>query len=99
MVLRVGERERFRRARDEADEALVRSHRRLMHGLPVEAFGCEQLQRPVRARHIERAHFGDHVGGDEDDDAVETRLRADRLRHDFAEPPQQQTRSARRAHR
>ena len=69
-----------------------------MDGLAVEALGGEQLHGAVGARDVKRAHLGDHVGGDEHDDAVQARLCGDRLRHDFAEPPQQQSRSARRAH-
>ena len=98
MVLRVGKRERFGRRRDQADEALAGPHRGQMHRFAIEAFGGEQLERPVGARDIDRAHFGDHVRGDQDDDAVQTRLRRDGLRHDLAEPSQQESRSARRAH-
>ena len=99
MVLRVRQGERFGGRGDQADEAFARTHGGQMHRLAVEALGGEQLERPVGARDIERAHLGDHVRGDEDDDAVEARLRGDGLRHDLAEPSQQQSRSARRAHR
>ena len=89
MVLRVRQGERFGRRGDQADQAFARPHGRQMHGLAVEAFGGEQLERSVGARDIERAHLGDHVRGDENDDAVEARLRGDGLRHDLAEPSQQ----------
>ncbi len=94
MLLRVGQREAFRRLRDKADKTFVRAHRRQMHGLPVEAFGGVELESTVAAQHVDRADLRHHVRGDMDDDAVETRLRADRLRHDFAEPAQQQAGSA-----
>ena len=99
MMLRVRQRQRLGAGGDEADKALARSHRGQMDRLAVEALGGEQLHRPVGAHDVERAHLGHHVGGDEDDDAVQARLSGDGLRHDFAEPPQQKTRSARRAHR
>ena len=98
MVLRVRQRQRLGGGGDQADEALAGAHRRQMHGLAIEAFGGEQLERPVGARDIERAHLGDHVGGDQDDDAVEARLCGDGLRHDLAEPSKQKSGSARRAH-
>ena len=37
-------------------------------------FGGEQLERAVGARDVKRAYLGHHVGGDENDDAVEARL-------------------------
>ena len=98
MVLRVRQRQRLGGGGDEADEPLAGAHRGQMHGFAVEALGGEQLQRPVGARDIERAHLRHHVGGDQHDDAVETRLCGDGLRHDFAEPPKQKSGSARRAH-
>ena len=98
MVLGVGQRQRLGARGDEADKALARPHGRQVDGLAIEALGGEQLHRAVGPHDIERAHLGHHVGGDEHDDAVQARLRGDRLRHDLAEPPQQQTRSARRAH-
>ena len=98
MVLRVGQSERLGARRDQADEALVRAHRRQMHGFALQALGGEQLQRAVGPRDIERAHLGHHIGGDQDDDSVEPRLRGDGLRHDLAKPSQQKTRSARATH-
>src|SRR5690606_38578649 len=38
-----------------------------------------------------------HIGGDQNDDFVEAVLRADRLRHHFAKPPQKHARTAERA--
>ncbi len=98
MMLGVGQRERLGARGDEADEALARLHRRQVDGFTVQAFGRKQLHGPVGPNDVEGADLGDHIGGDEDDDAVEARLRGDRLRHDLAEPPQQQTGTARRAH-
>ena len=89
MVLRVRQGDRLGRRGDQADEPFARAHRRQVDRLAIEAFGGEELERAVGARDVERAHFGDHVRGDEDDDAVEARLRGDRLRHDLAEPSQQ----------
>ena len=89
MVLRVGERERLGRSGDEADQPFAGQHRRQVNSFAIKPFGGEQLERAVGVRHIERAYLGDHVGGDENDNAVEARLRRDRLRHDLAEPSQQ----------
>ena len=88
MVLRVGQRQRLGARGDETDQTLARPHGGQMHGLAVQALGGEQLHRPVGAHDIERADFRHHVRGDEDDDAVQTRLCGDGLRHDLAEPPQ-----------
>ena len=98
MMLGVGQREGLGAGGDEADEALAGLHRGQMDGLTIETLGGEQLHRPIGSHHIERADLRHHVGGDQDDDAVQTRLCGDRLRHDLAEPPQQQTGTARRAH-
>ena len=65
-----------------------------MDGLAVQAFGGKEFEPAVGAQHIDRADLGHHIGGDVDDDLVEPRLGADRLRHDLAQPAQQQTRSA-----
>ena len=97
-MLRVGQRHRLGARGDQADKALARAHRGQMDRLAVEAFGGEQLHRAVGAHNVKRAHLRHHVGGDEDDDAIQARLGGDGLRHHLAEPPQQQTRSARRAH-
>ena len=98
MMLRVGERQRLGAGGDETDQALARPHGRQVHGFPVEPLGGEQLERPVGAGDIERADLRHHVRSDQDDDAVQARLCRDGLRHDLAEPPQQQTGAARRAH-
>ena len=98
MMLRVGQRQRLGAGSDEADKALARPHGGQMDRLAIEALGGEQLHGAVGAHDVKRAHLGHHIGGDEDDDAVQARLCGDRLRHHLAEPPQQQTRSARRAH-
>ena len=90
MGLGVGERQRLGALGDEAHKALARAHGRQMHRLAVEALGGEEFEPTVRAQHIDRADLGHHVGGDVHDDLVQTRLWADRLRHDFAEPAQQQ---------
>ena len=90
MMLRVGERQRLGRLGDQADEAFAGAHRGEVDRFAVQAFGRVELEPAVGAQHIDRADLRDHVGGDVDDDLVEPRLRADRLRHDFAKPAQQQ---------
>ena len=65
-----------------------------MDGFAVQALGGEELERAVGAQHIDRADLRHHVGGDQDHDLVEPRLRADRLRHDLAEAAQQDARTA-----
>ncbi len=97
MRLRVGQRQRLGLLGDQADEAFARAHGGEVDRLAVQTFGGVELELAVGAQHVDRADFGDHVGGDVDDDAVEARLRAHRLRHDLAKPAQQQTRSAQTA--
>ena len=94
MVLRVGERQAFRRLRDQPDQALVGAHRGQVHRLAVQPLGGVEFELGIGAQHVDRAHLGDHVGGDVHHDAVEARLGADRLRHHLAEPAEQQTGSA-----
>jgi hypothetical protein len=86
--------------RDQADEAFIRAHAGDVDRVAVQTLGCKQFEGVVIAHHVDRAHLGDHVRRDEDDDPVEALLRADRLRHGFAEPAQQQARaSGRSGHR
>ena len=94
MLLRVGQCEALRAARDEADETLVRADGGEVDRLAVQTFGRVEFETRVGAQHVDRADLGDHVGGDLDHDAIEARLRVDRFRHDFAEPTQQQTGAA-----
>ena len=94
MRLRVRQVDGVGLARDQADQALVDPHHGLVDGFLVQALGGVKLERAVHAQHIDRAHLRDHVRGDQDDDLVEPVLRADRLRHDFAEPSQQHARAA-----
>ena len=68
-----------------------------MDRLAVQTLGGVELEIAVGAQHIDRADLGHHVGGDMDDDPVQPRLRAHRLRHDLAKPAQQQTGSAQSA--
>ncbi len=75
-------------ARNEADQALIRTHDGLVHGFPVKALGRVKLKRGVDPQHVDGAHLRDHVGGNQHHNLVETFLRADRLRHDFAKPTQ-----------
>ena len=68
-----------------------------MHGIAIEAFGGVEFEGGIDAQHVDRADLRNHVGGDQHDDLVEAFLRADRLRHDFAEAAQQHARTAERA--
>ncbi len=65
-----------------------------VNGFAIEAFGGVKFEPPIGAQHIDRAHFGDHIGRDMDDDLIEANLRADRLGHDLAQTAQQKPRSA-----
>ena len=67
-----------------------------MHGFALEAFGCKQLKRVIRPHHVEGADFRNHIGGNDSHNLVEARLRIDRFRHHFAEPTQQESRTAER---
>ena len=58
-----------------------------------EAFGGVEFEHAIGAQHVERAHFGHHVLGDLAHDAVEPLLRLERLRHQFAQPFQQNARA------
>ena len=79
---------------ESAAEPLPDHHPRRVHRGPVQSLGGEQLQRPVAAQHIDRAHLRTHVGGDQNHDPVEAFLRADRLGHDFPKPAQHDARTA-----
>ena len=94
MLLGVGQRERLRAFRDQADEAFAPLHRREMDRLAVQALCGEKLKPSVGAQDIDRTDLGHHIGRDMRDDFIQPRLRADRLRHDFAEPAQQKTGTA-----
>ena len=95
-MLRVGELHRLGLLGDQADQALAGLQMRVVHGLGVEAFGGEQLERAVAAAQIDRAHLGHHVRGDQHHDLVEARLRALALGHDLAQAAQQLSRGANR---
>ena len=94
VFLRVGKVERPRAGGDGADQALSESQLREVDGVRVQTFGGIELQHRVGAQHVERANFGDHVGGDVAHDPVEPLLRLQRLLHEFAEPFQQNARAA-----
>ncbi|MGY4354280.1 hypothetical protein ACVW0J_000773 [Bradyrhizobium sp. i1.7.7] len=97
VALRVAEIERGRLAGDEADQALMGAQHGVVHRLAVEAFGGVELERVVNAQHIDRAHLGHHIGGDQHHDLVQPLLGRDLLRHGFAEPSQQDAGTSRRA--
>ena len=67
----------------------MRGQHRLVDGVAVQTFGGVEFERAVDAQHVGGADLRHHVGGDQHDDLVEPVLRADLLRHDFAEPSQQ----------
>lgn len=94
VLLRVRQVERAGAGRDGADEALPQTQLRVVHRAGVEALGGVEFQHGVGAQDVERADLRHHVGGDLTHDAVEPRLRLERLRHQFAEPFQQYARAA-----
>ena len=89
VLLGVGEIEPDRLLGDGADEALARLQLGLVHGLALEALGGVELEKVARPHDVDRADLGHHVGGDDLDDLVKALLRCDRLRHDLAEPSEQ----------
>ncbi len=97
MGLGVGQVDGVGLAGDQADQAFVGAQHGLVDRLPVEAFGRIELERAVDAQHVDGANLRHHVGGDQHHDLVEAILRADRLRHHFAETAQQYARTAQRA--
>ena len=97
VVLRFRQVDRGCLARYQANQAFVRPQHGLVHRLLVETFGCVKFERPVHAQHVDGTDLGHHVGGDQHHDLVQAFLRADRLRHDLAEPAQQHARTAERA--
>ena len=97
MRLRVRQIDGARLARDQSDQALVGAHHGTVHGVAIEALGGVKFEGGIDAQHIDGADLRNHVGGDQHHDLVEAFLRADRLRHDFAESAQQHARTAERA--
>ena len=96
MRLRVGEVQGPCLGGDQADQAAADIQRGAVNGARLQAFSGIELKHIVGAQHIDRAHFRDHVGRDKRDDLVESLLRADRLRHDLAELPQEHARTGER---
>ena len=89
MGLSMGEIERFGPLGDQTDQTLARPHRGFMHGLGGQTLCGIEFERAIGAHDIERAHFGNHVAGDQCHDFVKAFLRVDGFRHHFAEPPEQ----------
>ncbi len=79
---------------DGADQALAELQARTVDRFAFQPFGGEQLEARVATPDIDRAHLRHHVGGDGHDDLVESFLRVDRLRHQFAEPSKHHARAA-----
>ena len=71
MTLRIGQVNELAAARNEADKALARLEVGVVNGFFAQAFGGEQLQRAVAQPYIDRAHFSDHVGGNQAHNTVE----------------------------
>src|ERR1700751_3857476 len=90
----VGEIDRLGLLDHEADEALARIHRGDVDGLRREALRRKELEHAVIARDIDRADLGHDIRRDQAHDPVEASLRTDGLGHQFAQPPEQQARSA-----
>ena len=90
--LGVLQRERMRRHRDRADQALAQSQLRDVDRLGVEAACGVKLQHPVGAQHVNRRHVGGHVRRDLGHDRIEPLLRAARLGHHCADPAQERAR-------
>src|SRR5262249_21654471 len=84
-------------AGDEADETLMSAEHRMVDGFPLQTLGGVKFECVVDAQHVDRAHLGHHVGRDQHHDLVQSLLRADLLRHGFAEPSQQDAGTSRRA--
>ena len=95
--LGVGQCQRLRLFRDQADQTFAGGQGREMDRFAIQALGGVELQLAVGAQDIDGANLGHHIGGDMDDDPVQSRLCAHRLRHDFAKPAQKQTGSAQSA--
>ena len=75
---------------NEAHEPFAALHVCVVDGLGVEALGGIELERAVLAADIDRGDLGDHLAGDLADDAIEPRLAAPGLRHNLAQPPDEQ---------
>ena len=89
MRLGVGQRQRPRGRGDDPDQALADPQPRPVHRLGPQPLGGEQLEHLAGAHDVGRADLGDHVGGDDADDAVEPLLRGARPGHDVAQTAQQ----------
>ena len=68
----VREVQRSAQAHDFANQAFPRLHPCDVHGVWIEALGCEQLHVANRPPHIERANFRHHGLGDDPHDHVQT---------------------------
>ena len=85
--------ERPRLGSNQTDKALADAKRCIVNRLPVQAFGRIELKHAIRTQDINRTHLGNDVRRNQDDDLVQSLLRRDRFRHDFAEPAEQKARS------
>ena len=85
MCLRVGQRERTGACGDLPDETLADPQPCAMHRFGPQSFGREQFEDLAGTHHIGRTDLGNHLGGNDADDAVEALLRATRPGHDAAQ--------------
>ena len=92
VVLRVGQVERPGVGGDIADQPLADAQAGLVHRRRLQSLGGEQFQDLAGALHVDRAHLGHHVGGDDDDDLIQAYLGGAGARHDVAHPRQQASR-------
>ncbi len=98
MLRRVLQAERFRLVGDQAHKAFTQTQRGDVNGIALEAMGGEKFQRAIVAQHIERAHIGPHIVGDQIDDLVQPVLAGQRFGHGFAQLAQEHPRSTNRCH-
>ena len=89
MCLGIRKIERLGRGRDRADQTLAHLQLGKVHRILVQTFGRIEIENAVRAENIGGAHFGDHVVRDLTNDPVQSLLRLERLRHQFAQPLEQ----------
>ena len=78
---------------NDADQSLAHAQAHPVHRLFAQALAGEQFQRVFVHQHIKGAHFRHHVGGDELHDAIEFLLGRFLLRHDIAQPAEQEARA------
>ena len=89
----VGQVQRPGFGRDQADKTLADAQRGIVDRFALQTFGRIEFENTIGAQDINGTDFRDDVRGDQHHDLVESLLRRDRLRHDFAKPAEQKARS------